>query len=48
MRPMPQKPQVRAKEKARQTRRLAVWRKKRDAQAQGEQPQGEKQAEKKV
>jgi hypothetical protein len=44
---MPQKPQVRAKEKVRQTRRLAAWRKKREAQAQAQQPQGEQQAEKK-
>ncbi|MDI1431708.1 hypothetical protein [Polyangium sorediatum] len=31
---MPQKPQVRAKEKVRQTRRLARWRAKKAAEAQ--------------
>jgi hypothetical protein len=40
---MPQQPQVRAKQKRRQTRRLAEWRKKRDAQASA-QPQ-QQQAE---
>jgi hypothetical protein len=46
---MPQKPQVRARDKARQTRRLAVWRKKRDAQAAAQQPQqSDTQTEKKA
>lgn len=35
---MPQQPQVRAKQKRRQTRRLAEWRKKREAQ-EAAQPQ---------
>jgi hypothetical protein len=38
---MPQKPQVRAKEKRRLTRRLAAWRAKQAAAAQKETPQAQ-------
>jgi hypothetical protein len=39
---MPQRPQVRAKEKVRQTRRLARWRAKKAAEAQAQQQQPQK------
>jgi len=39
---MPQKPQVRAKEKVRQTRRLARWRAKKAAEAQAQASQAPK------
>jgi hypothetical protein len=38
---MPQKPQVRAKEKRRLTRRLAAWRAKQAASAQKEAPKAD-------
>ncbi|WP_275939213.1 hypothetical protein [Polyangium spumosum] len=41
---MPQKPQVRAKEKVRQTRRLARWRAKKAAEAQAQQAPAPKPA----
>lgn len=41
---MPQKPQVRAKEKRRLTRRLANWRAKQAASAQKDTPKAEAKA----